>query len=111
MIKRVLLSVFCMLMAAGFIAGIVSAEGGNARKGKHLFRTTCRQCHQEGAAATPLSPDSKTQAQWEKTFKPETYQELACKDEWAKQSKEDLTDMFTYLHEHAYDSPSPAKCK
>lgn len=87
------------------------AQEGNARKGKYLYRSTCRRCHQENAAATPLSPDSKTQAQWERTFKPENYQALACKDEWAKHSKEDLTDIFTYLYEHAFDSPSPAKCK
>ena len=99
------MALFCMLAVSS------PAQEGNARKGKHLFRTTCRECHKEDATATPLSPDSKTQAQWERTFEPENYQELQCKDEWAQHSEEELEDIFTYLYEHAYDSPSPAKCK
>ena len=34
----------------------------------------------------------------------------APKDVWESLSEQDLLDMFTYLHDHAYDSPSPAKC-
>lgn len=88
-----------------------SADKGNARKGKHLFRSTCRTCHQDGASAKALGPDSKTQAQWTRTFEPEKHKEFACKAEWEKLSAEDLNDIYTYLYDHAFDSPSPAKCK
>ena len=111
MIKKTMLYVIAISALFGIVSICASAQDGNARKGKHLFRNSCRECHKEGATATPLSPDSKTQAQWERTFKPENYRELQCKDEWAKLSEADLQDIFTYLYEHAYDSPSPAKCK
>lgn len=111
MMKKSISTLITLTALFSILAFNAWAQEGNARKGKHIFRSTCRECHKEGATATPLSPDSKTQAQWERTFKPENYQALTCKDEWAKASEEDLKDMFTYLYEHAYDSPSPAKCK
>ncbi len=99
------------LLLLGVLAAPTWAAEGNARKGKHLFRNSCRQCHQEDGEATPLGPDSKTQAQWERAFRPENYQQYQCKDTWAEMPQEDLEDIFTYLHKHAFDSPSPAKCK
>lgn len=111
MIKKTVLYVLAFTTLLSIVALCASAQEGNARKGKYLYRNSCRECHKEGAAATPLSPDSKTQAQWERAFKPENNQALACKDEWAKHSEGELQDIFTYLYEHAYDSPSPAKCK
>jgi len=90
--------------------GVAMAEGkGNARKGKYLFRKTCRSCHMEGSSAVELSPVSKTQADWQKVF--DNAGELKCKDEWAALSEKDTLDIYSYLHGHAFDSPSPAKCK
>ncbi len=92
------------------IAGLAMAEGkGNARKGKYLYRKNCRSCHSEGGGAVELSPISKTQAQWEEVFK--ASDQLQCTAEWQKLSEKDLTDVHAYLWGHAYDSPSPAKCK
>lgn len=102
-----------MAIAAAFICVTISvsmAEGkGNARKGKYLFRKTCRSCHMEGGSAVELSPVSKTQADWQKAF--DSADSLQCKDEWAKLSEKDTLDIYSYLHGHAFDSPSPAKCK
>ena len=39
------------------------------------------------------------------------YKEFPCKAEWDKLTPEDLGDIYAYLYEHAFDSPSPAKCK
>ena len=36
---------------------------------------------------------------------------LKCKAEWAKLSEKDQADVYAHLHGHAFDSPSPAKCK
>ncbi len=102
----ILLIMFFVLSFAGVVTG---AGKGNARKGKYLFRKNCRTCHQEGKGANELSPISKTQAQWKKVF--EGCDKLACRDVWAKLSEKDLEDMFAYLHGHAFDSPSPAKCQ
>lgn len=105
----------CLLivLAVGFVFVLIGTstafEKGNERKGKYLFRKNCRSCHKEGAAATPLSPNSKTQAQWERAF--DRFERLECADEWKQISDADRTDILTYLYTHAFDSPSPATCE
>ena len=92
------------------VAGMVMAgEEGNARKGKYLFRKNCRTCHVEDGSAKELSPISKTQAKWEDAFK--KADTLKCAAEWQKLSEKDIADMHAHLWGHAFDSPSPAKCK
>ena len=90
--------------------GVVMADGkGNARKGKYLFRKNCRSCHSEDGSAKPLSPIDKTQAQWDAVFS--DIDKLQCAGEWANLSEKDRNDMYAHLWGHAFDSPSPAKCK
>lgn len=92
------------------IGGLVLAQDvGNARKGKYLFRKNCRSCHSEGGSAVELSPITKTQAQWEAVFA--KIDQLKCAAEWQKLSETDRADMYAHLWGHAFDSPSPAKCK
>ena len=57
-------------------------------------------------AATPV-----TQAQWTRLFEKKDFEDFGCKPEWEALSEKDLTDIYTYLHDHAADSPTPAKCK
>lgn len=111
MSKRIIFSVVSLFIILGFVSVSFSADKGNSRKGKYLFRKNCRECHQDGAAAKALSPDSKTQAQWTRTFQPDNVKGLACTAEWEKRNDEELLDIYTYLHKHAFDSPTPAKCK
>ncbi|MBU8850098.1 MAG: cytochrome c [Desulfobacterales bacterium] len=109
MVKKLSALGMILVFMAVFI-GVAIAEGkGNSRKGKYLFRKSCRTCHTDGAAAKDLSPVSKTQAEWVKTF--EALDTLQCKEEWANLSEQDSLDIYSYLHGHAFDSPSPAKCK
>ena len=56
-------------------------KDGNERKGKYMYRKNCRSCH-DGSGAVELSPNSKTQAQWERTF--DRYERLECVEEWNK---------------------------
>ncbi|MEF2229840.1 MAG: cytochrome c [Pseudodesulfovibrio sp.] len=93
-----LIAVFTVSMA--FAMG-----GGNARKGKFLYRKNCRSCH--GATASDLSPASKTQAEWTATFADKA--KIKCSGDWTI-SEQELNDIFSYLHDYAKDSPSPAKC-
>lgn len=111
MYRKTVICLASLLIIVGLVSTGFSEDKGNSRKGKHLFRTTCRECHQDGAAAKALNPDSKTQAQWTRVFEPDKYKELACKAEWEKRSAEEIRDIYAYLYEHAFDSPSPAKCK
>lgn len=109
MIKRITSMLVVVIFLLGAIGIVIAADKGNPRKGKYLYRKNCRACHKDGAVAKPLSPIDKTQAEWQKVF--DEYKNLACKDEWKKQSEKDLLDIYSYLHGHAYDSPSPAKCQ
>lgn len=108
--KRLLTLLIAMFMIA---PGAAMAKKGNARKGKYLYRKHCRACHKDGATGDrigkPLSPVSKTQAEWDKVFK--NRQDLGCADQWSKRKDKDIKDIYAHLWGHAYDSPSPAKCE
>ncbi|RJP87824.1 MAG: cytochrome c [Desulfobacteraceae bacterium] len=90
------------------LAADAFTSDGNDRKGKYVFRKNCRSCH-DGSKAVALSPNSKTQAQWQRAF--EKYERLKCVEEWKKNSQSDLNDVYTYLYNHGYDSPQPATCQ
>ena len=83
-------------------------KDGNERKGKYMYKKSCRTCH-DGSGSVELSPNSKTQAQWERTFG--RYERLDCTDEWSKLEHNDLNDIYSYLYNHAYDSAQPATCQ
>ena len=106
-ITSVLIAVVFMFVFIGL--GMAAGGKGNPRKGKYLYRKNCRTCHKEGGSAKALSPIDMTQAEWKKVF--DGYKNLKCKAEWEKLSEKDMTDVFSYLHGHAKDSPSPAKCQ
>lgn len=98
--------IFAALILVLAAVSLAFAAEGNARKGKYTYRSKCRSCH--GATASDLSPSSKTQAEWKKIFaKPEA---IKCFKDWKGVSPEDKGDIFSYLHDYAKDSPSPAKC-
>lgn len=109
MAKKIIL----ITMAIGFLFVMVGSsmafEKGNDRKGKYLFRKTCRACHKDGASAKALGPNSKTQAQWERVFKDQ--ERLQCAPEWKKVNAADQKDILSFLYDHAYDSPTPATCQ
>ncbi len=109
MYKKIGSILIIMIFLLVSIGVVMAADKGNARKGKYLFRKNCRTCHSEDGSAKPISPIDKTQAQWEEVFN--NIDKLQCSKEWAKLSEKDRTDMYAHLWGHAFDSPSPAKCK
>ena len=130
MCKKAMTMIFVVLMTVSFSGTGLAMEQGNKRKGKYTYRKVYKACHERGAADSlkpTLDPDAKSQAEWETLFDsvvntktPEerkavieegVFKEFGCEEEWEKLSDEDLTDIFTYLHAHASDSPTPAKCK
>jgi len=114
MLKKLVLTLTAMMFVFT-TAGIGFADGkGNARKGKYTYRNVYKSCNERGEIDSPkplLSPDAKTQAQWERTFDKKDFDQFKCGEEWSKLSDKDLDDIYMYLHDHAADSPSPAKCK
>ena len=109
MLKKIETVFIIIIFLLAAIGAVMADDNGNPRKGKYLFRKNCRTCHVEGGDAKELSPISKTQADWQKAF--DNYKQVKCVATWDKLSDKDRNDMFAYLHGHAFDSPSPAKCK
>lgn len=97
----------------GLIDGAAALEKGSAHRGKPLFRGDCRPCHMEGQGMAKLGeqlhPDRLTQEQWGRFF--EQKKHVRYDEWWGGLSERNLADVFAYVQAHAYDSPSPAKCK
>lgn len=102
------ISLIVSFACIAFGAASSFTNDGNERKGKYLYRKNCRACH-DGSGAVELSPNSKTMAQWERTFG--RYERLGCIEEWNKLKHDDLNNIYSYLYGHAYDSAQPATCQ
>ncbi|MGD2186884.1 MAG: cytochrome c family protein [Desulfobacterales bacterium] len=114
MIRKVIIAatafffVFCTI-GVGF-----ALEKGNKRKGKYTYRKVYKACFERGAVESktpPISPADKTQAEWDAIFISKDYAQFGCEEEWGNLNDAQVTDIYTYLYEHAADSPTPAKCK
>ncbi|MCF8044329.1 MAG: hypothetical protein K9J83_00610 [Desulfarculaceae bacterium] len=105
---------------AGMAGQGVAQKGpdGNDRKGKYTYRKVYKACYKRGEvdSKTPvISPADKTMAQWKRLFEHEDFEdfteEFGCAQEWKNLSQDDIVDIYSYLYQHAADSPSPAKCQ
>ena len=110
--KKILGTILTISFVVSFVCIAFGAgpftNDGNERRGKYMYKKSCRECH-DGSEAMELSPNSKTQAQWERTFG--KYERLDCIEEWNKLKHDDLNSIYTYLYSHAYDSEQPATCE
>ena len=114
MIRKAMTTILAMFITFSFIGTGWAMEQGNKRKGKYTYRKVYKACHERGgveSAKPPISPDAKTQAQWKRVFDKKKFKIFGCEQEWEKLSEKDLLNIYTYLYDHAADSPSPAKCK
>lgn len=112
--KKTLTTVIAIVLAVSFAGSALAIERGNKRKGKYTYRKVYKACFKRGEVDSqkpPLSPDTKTQAQWTRVFEKQDFEQFGCKQEWSQLGDEELRDIYTYLHDHAADSPTPAKCK
>ena len=100
-----------VLSLAAFVAA-ASAGGANPNRGKTLFKSTCKTCHVKDGGAKELTPMSKTQAQWTRTFT--TNIDQMAKKVQTKTGKPllpaDLADIQVFLVSHAADSDQPETC-
>jgi len=113
MLKKSVTGLLTILMSLIFIQAALAAEAGNDRKGKYTYRKVYKACSERGEVSSPkpvINPDAKTQAQWAKVFENKEFDQFGCQQEWSQLSTEDLNDIYAYLHGHAADSPTPAKC-
>jgi hypothetical protein len=96
------------------VGAVFALEKGNKRKGKYTYRKVYKACNARGEVASPvpsISPSDKTQAEWADIFENGKLDEFGCGEEWNALSETDMSDIYSYLYEHASDSPTPAKCK
>ena len=84
----------------------MAVEGGNSRKGKHLFKKECKSCHSAGGEGGELTPMSKTMSQWDRFFDKAEHPG----DLFKKMSDKDQKDINQFLFDKAADSPSPETC-
>jgi hypothetical protein len=114
MFKKGLFTATALIFLLSSVGIVFAIEKGNNRKGKYTYRKVYKACMERGEVESekpPISPDAKTQAQWTRLFEKKDFADFGCEPEWSALSDEDISDIFAYLHDHAADSPTPAKCK
>ena len=114
MIRKGVFAITALIFLFSTVGVTIAMEKGNKRKGKYTYRKVYKSCMERGevdSAKPPISPDAKTQAQWTRAFDKKDFADFGCQEEWEALSEKDLSDIYTYLHDHAADSPTPAKCK
>jgi hypothetical protein len=124
--RKIMMTCITAVLAIAFLAPVgmagqgVAENGpeGNDRKGKYTYRKVYKACYKRGEvdSKTPaVSPADKTMAQWEQIFEKEDFEnfakEFGCAQEWKELSQEDVIDIYSYMYNHAADSPSPAQCQ
>lgn len=100
-----------MILSVLFTVGFLFAQSGakgNETKGKFHFKKTCKSCHIKDGKAKPVTPLSRTQAQWRKYFT--AGQHTATQRLDAVIDAALLKDIETFLVNHASDSPQPETC-
>ena len=105
--KKILTPVFSMALVAFLATTALSVEGGgNPRKGKALYKKTCKECHSKDGKGGEVTPMTKTMKQWDRYF-----EKLEHNPEGLKGlSEQDLRDIQQFLYDHAADSPQPETC-
>lgn len=104
--KKMITPLFVLTLSAFFATSVMAADGGNPRKGKHLFKKSCKACHTSGAVGGEVTPVAKTQSQWDRIFEKKKHDQ----DAWQNLSEKDLKDIQQFLYDHAADSPQPQTC-
>ena len=101
--------VMVMLVLAAFtVSSAFAVDGGNARKGKHLFKKNCKTCHGAGGEGGEIAPPAKTMAQWDRFFKKAAKKHTG--DVFKNIKAKDAKDINQFLYDHAADSPTPETC-
>jgi hypothetical protein len=113
-LKKLFITATVLFVAMSFVAPVGAMDQGNKRKGKYIYRKVYKACYERGAVESEkpvLNPDAKTQAEWTEVFDNREFAEFGCEEEFNALEQDDLVDIYTYLHAHAADSPTPLKCK
>ena len=95
----VLLIVFTFVVSTAF-----AISGGNPRKGRMLFKKSCKPCHTMYDSVGPyLSPSDKTMAQWDRYFKKRKHPGSVFDD----LPEKDKIDIWQFVFDYAADTDQP----
>ena len=114
MIKKISLAILALVFIFSTVGVSLALDKGNKRKGKYTYRKVYKACFERGEVESkvpPISPADKTQVEWTSVFESKKFEMFGCEQEWTQLSETEVTDIYTYMHDHAFDSPTPAKCK
>ena len=114
MTRKVIVTIMAFFFLFTAVGASLALEKGNKRKGKYTYRKVYKACFERGAVDSQvpqISPADKSQAEWEAIFTSKDFTQFGCDEEWGNLNNTQVTDIYTYLYEHASDSPTPAKCK
>ncbi len=98
----------CIVLALSLGAQAYAAEGGNPKKGKHLYKKGCKACHSQGEVGGEMTPMTKTMSQWDRFFK--RLKHKGDQEAFNAFSEKDLKDIQQFLYDHAADSDQPQTC-
>jgi len=114
MFRKLIVTAMAFFFVFSTIGVGFALDKGNKRKGKYTYRKVYKACFERGEVESktpPISPADKTQVEWDTLFNGKDFAQFGCEDEWSSLNDTQVTDIYTYLYEHASDSPTPAKCK
>ncbi len=103
--KRLLqiLTIFMVIIALA--SPVVAAS---SRRGKKVFKKSCKTCHTRKDEGGKLSPLQKTMAQWRIYFKKDKHKDNS--EIWEGMSKKDQKNLLKFFLDFALDSDQPETC-
>ena len=97
-----------LILTAFTATSVLAIDGGNTRKGKHLYKKNCKVCHNAGGEGGELTPMTKTMSQWDRYFKKKTAKHPG--NVFKNLKEKDQKDINQFLYDNAADSEHPATC-
>lgn len=103
--KRLMQILTVFVVVAALASPVVAAS---SRKGKKVFKKSCKTCHTRKGEGGKLSPLAKTMAQWRLYFKKDQHGDKP--EIWQGMSKKDRQNLLKFFLDFALDADQPETC-
>ncbi|MCK4502732.1 MAG: cytochrome c [Desulfuromonadales bacterium] len=97
-----------LVIVAFTVTSAIAIDGGNSRKGGHLFKSICSGCHNHNSKGGVIKPSDKTMSQWDRYFRKAKRKHPG--DIFKKIDKRDKRDINQFMFDGALDAPSEETC-
>ncbi len=111
--KRLLQILTILVVVAALASPVVAAS---SRKGKKVFKKSCKTCHTRRGEGGKLSPLQKTMAQWRIYFKRDQHADKSevwqgdKSEVWQGMSEKQQKDLLKFFLDFALDADQPETC-